>query len=83
MNVNSINKSYNLIWKNIIIKKNVSYEYANKCIDLFYYDDKRLYLYKEECNTEPNEPNEPNEMKNDNIKKGLNFIDEVLKIHNL
>ena len=101
MNENSINKSYNLIWKNIIIKKNISYEYANKCIELFYQDDKRLYLYKEECNTEPNEsnesneynePNEPNEsnetnesneMKNDNIKKGLNFIDKVLKIHNL
>ena len=95
MNKNSINKSYNLIWKNIIIKKNVSYEYANKCIELFYYDDKRLYLYKEECNNEPNEPNEsnepnepneinePNQMKNDNIKKGLNFIDEVLKIHKL
>lgn len=79
MNKDSLNKSYNLIWKNIIIKKNVSLEYADKCISLFN-NDKRLYLYKEECNTEINKFNE---MEFDNIKKGLDYIDAVIKIHKL
>ncbi len=80
MNENSLNKSYNLIWNNIIIKKEVSNEYADKCIDIFN-RDKRVYIKKEQCINSTNNKN--NTMDKKNVIIGLNFIQEVLKVNGL
>ncbi len=82
MNNDDKNEKYNLIWKNIIIKKEVSCEYANECINIFNNDDKKLYLYKKLCN----DCKECIEMcvgEDKNIDVGLNFIHSVLRIHGL
>ena len=91
------NEKYNLLWKNIIIKKEVSGEYADKCIHLFMNDDKKMYLYKQLCSEEGGGDGNSNTVNdnivigntvNDNIVIGntvigLNFIKEVLQINGL
>jgi hypothetical protein len=79
MNENSVNKSYNLLWKNIIIKKEVSSEYADKCINIFMNDDKKIYLYKKLCSEEDGGSCDGNTDNDNNIHIGLNFIKEALQ----
>jgi hypothetical protein len=79
---NDNNQKYNLIWKNIIIKKEVSSEYANNCINIFNNDDKKLYLYKKLCN-DCKECVESCVNDDKNTAIGLNFIVSVLRIHGL
>ena len=67
------NKKYNLLWKNIIIKKEVSGEYADKCIHLFMNDDKKMYLYKQLCSE--------GDALNDNIVIG-NMVNDNIVIGN-
>jgi hypothetical protein len=74
---NDNNDKYNLIWKNIIIKKEVSNEYADKCIDVFN-RDKRVYICKEKCTNNKN-----NTIDKKNLLISLNFIQEVLKVNGL
>lgn len=86
MNSDYKNEKYNLLWKNIIIKKEVSCEYADKCIYLFMNDDKKMYLYKKLCSEEDALYDVMDNMGNtvnDNIVIGLNFIKEVLQINGL
>jgi hypothetical protein len=64
------NEKYNLLWKNIIIKKEVSGEYADKCIHLFMNDDKKMYLYKQLCNEE--------DALNDNIGNSNTVNDNIV-----
>jgi hypothetical protein len=88
MSINYKNEKYNLLWKNIIIKKEVSSEYADKCIYLFMNDDKKMYLYKKLCSDEDALYDVIDNIVigntvNDNIVIGLNFIKEVLQINGL
>jgi hypothetical protein len=78
------NEKYNLLWKDIIIKKEVSGEYADTCIYLFMNDDKKIYLYKKLCSDDDaiNIYNR-GEDNNDHIVIGLNFIHDVLQKHGL
>jgi hypothetical protein len=78
------NQKYNLIWKNIIIKKDLSLKHVNDCINIFNNDDKKLYMYKKLCN-DCNECIEIGDYASDdkNIATGLNFILSVLRIHGL
>ena len=82
MNNDDKNEKYNLIWKNIIIKKEVSLNHVNECINIFNNDDKKLYLYKKLCN-DCKECTEMGIGEDKNIAIGLNFIFSVLRIHGL
>jgi hypothetical protein len=82
MNNDDKNEKYNLIWKNIIIKKEVSLNHANECINIFNNDDKKLYLYKKLCN-DCKECTEMGIGYDKSIAIGLNFIHSVLRIHGL
>lgn len=88
MNSDYKNEKYNLLWKNIIIKKEVSSEYADKCIYLFMNDDKKMYLYKKLCSEEDALYDVIDNIVignkvNDNIVISLNFIKNVLQINGL
>jgi hypothetical protein len=85
MNENSLNKTYNLIWNNIIIKKEVSNEYADKCIDIFNNDDKKLYIQKIPCNNKNDRYIEicDYDEENTSLCISLHFIKNVLRINGL
>jgi hypothetical protein len=86
MNNDDKNEKYNLIWKNIIIKKGLSLNHVNECINIFNNDDKKLYLYKKLCNdckecTEMGVGDHTGDDKN--IAIGLYYIHAVLCTHGL
>jgi hypothetical protein len=85
MNNDDKNEKYNLIWKNIIIKKELSLNHVNECINIFNNDDKKLYMYKKLCN-DCKDCKECTEMgigDDKNIAIGLKFIHSVLHAHGL
>jgi len=87
MNKDDNKQKYNLIWKNIIIKKGLSLNHVNDCISIFNNDDKKLFMYKKLCSDDCNEYIDigDGEYNGDdkNIAIGLNFIHSVLRIHGL
>jgi hypothetical protein len=82
---NDNNQKYNIIWKNIIIKKEVSGEYANKCINIFNNDDKKLYIQKIPCNNKNDRYIEICDCDEENTSLciSLHFIKNVLRINGL
>lgn len=86
MSSNDKDEKYNLVWKNIIIKKGLSLNHVSKCINIFNNDDKKLFMYKklcDDCNGYIEIGDGEYTGDDKNIAIGLNFIHAVLRTHGL
>jgi hypothetical protein len=94
MNKDDNNQKYNLLWKNVIIKKGLSLKHVDDCISIFMYGKKKIYLDKKICEDNDDkkyrsleeilaDESDNTDIDNKNMHTSLNYIKVVLEIHGL